>query len=126
MSEECEEIEEQVEMHRYLYTVRQRFGQAPELDTFYEVTIPDGVTGEQAKIMNTLSDGKFCTKEIETDNNAMRGISMRLRFNSDMYQSICLVKSECELDAETLEMVIAAKHIEGTLMKFLDDSAINY
>ena len=114
------------EEHRYLFTVRQRFGEVPVVDTFYEITVPSGISGEQAKVMNTLSDGNFYKDEIKEDSSVMRGMTMRLRFNSDMYPHICLIRSDnYELTAEMLDDVVANKHETGTLMKFLKESEIN-
>jgi len=112
-------------MHRYIFTVRQRFGEVPVVDTWYEVTVPAGISGDDAKIMNTLSDGNFYKKEIKQDSDAMRGMGIRLRMNSDMYPKICLIRSDdYELTAEMLDDVVANKHQTGDLMKFLKDAEI--
>ena len=45
------------EAHRYLFLVRQPFGDVPGIDSFYKVGVPEGVTKEQALIMEKLTDG---------------------------------------------------------------------
>jgi len=117
MSDESDE-------HRYLFTVRQRFGESPAVDSFYELTVPSGLTGDQAKIMKKL-DESWCKKEISNDNSALQGMSMRLRFNSDMYPKVCLVRTTCEITSDELSIIIEGKHNDNELLAFLDESAIN-
>lgn len=120
-----DEYEEGAEdFHRYLFTVRQRFGVEPELDSFYELQVPSGTTSAHAKIMGRLTDYEWQKDAIKSDTSALKGMEMRLRFNSDMYQRVCLVTTVCEIDRETLETIIQAKHKEGILVKFLDENAV--
>lgn len=108
---------------RYLFTVRQRFGEEPEVDTFYKVQIPEGLSGSEADMLATLKPG-WCEKEITNDANAVRGMELRLRFNSDMFQSVCMVNTTFELDVDDLDMVIKQKHRDGELKEFLAKSAL--
>lgn len=118
-----EEYDEDDGKHRYLFTVRQAFGQEPRLDTFYELTVPVGLTGDQALLMTKL-DGRFCQKEISADTQALQGMGLRLRFNSDAYPDVCLVRTHCEITDEELESILLDKHRNGTLIEFLDDAAV--
>lgn len=109
--------------YRYLFLVRQPFGKSPQVDSFYQLTVPPGLTGEQAQIMTVLNPD-FCQKELSQDGNAIKGMSLRLRFNTDIYQKICLVKTTRPIDAETLDAIIVNHHREGTLMEFLKGAEI--
>ena len=109
--------------HRYLFTVRQQFGETPAVDSFYELQVPAGITGDQAKIMTKLNE-KWCRDEIVEDTKALQGMSLRLRFNSDMYPKVCLVRTQCEITSENLDCIIQSKHDRGSLMEFLDESAV--
>jgi len=109
--------------HRYLFTVRQQFGETPAVDAFYELTVPPGITGDQAQVMTKLNE-EWCKKEMKDDTSALSGMKIRLRFNSDMYQHVCLVRTQCEITAEDLDNIIQMKNVEGKLMEFLDESAV--
>ena len=109
--------------HRYLFTVRQRFGKTPVVDAFYKVQVPSGLTGDQAKLMTVLDD-RFCKAEMAQDTSALNGMQTRLRFNPDMFQDVCLVRTKSEIDAETLESIIEMKHEENSLLDFLTESAV--
>lgn len=109
--------------HRYIFTVRQQFGEEPRLDSFYKLKIPDGITSSQVDMLRTLHPN-WCRKEIEEDSSVYRGMEFRLRFNTDMYQRICLVKTNTELSAGELNTLLKQKHEEGTLREFLDKAAI--
>lgn len=111
------------EEHRYLFTVRQQFGETPKVDSFYELRVPSGITGDQAAIMKKLNK-TWCQKEIAEDTSSLSGMQLRLRFNSDMYPKVCLVRTVCEIDVETLDSIVQMKNFEGKLMDFLDESAI--
>jgi len=115
--------QDESDQHRYLFTVRQQFGRPPNVDSFYELTVPAGLTSEQAAIMTKLNS-EFCKEEISEDTTALSGMQLRLRFNSDMYQKVCLVRTYSELTAEDLDSMLTMKHNEGKLMDFLDESAI--
>ena len=52
--------------YRYLFLVRQQFGEEPHVDSFYELQVPPGLTGDQAKIM-TMLNPEFCQKEMSAD-----------------------------------------------------------
>ena len=114
---------EETEQRRYLFTVRQQFGEQPKVDSFYELTVPAGITGDQAEIMTKLNK-EWCNDEIRADTEALKGMKIRLRFNSDMFQKVCLVRTNFEIDAEDLDSIIVMKNIEGKLIKFLEESAI--
>jgi hypothetical protein len=108
---------------RYLFTVRQRFGETPVVDSFYRVRIPSGLTGEQAKTMIALKED-YLKEERSEDVNALNGMQLRLRFNQDMFQKVCMVSVNGEIDAEALDIIVAMKHKEGTLAKFLKDASL--
>ncbi len=111
------------ETHRYLFTVRQRFNSDPVVDSFYKLVSPSGMTSDEMKVMTTLKPG-WEVKSLSADTTAMQGMSLRLRFNSDMFQKILLVRSESELDAETLTHYVSMKFRDGTLDEFLEESAV--
>lgn len=119
MSNENNEYDE----HRYLFTVRQQFGKPPKVDSFYQLRVPSGITGDHAAVMKKLNKD-WCQSEISEDTQSLNGMQMRLRFNSDMYQKVCLVRTHCEITAEDLDNIIAMKNGEGILIDFLDESAI--
>ena len=110
-------------MHRYIFLVRQRFGTVPAVDCFYKLVSPSGLSGNEMKVMSTLKPG-WEAESLKADTTAMKGMNLRLRFNTDMYQKICLVRSKSEISAEELDAVIALKHNEGELIPFLEESAI--
>jgi len=110
--------------HRYLFTVRQRFNEMPKCDSFYELQVPAGLTSEQAQIFKRLNEN-FCRDEISADTTALNGMSMRVRFNPDMYQRVCLVRTTAEITAEDMDVIIEEKHREDALTTFLDESAID-
>ena len=109
--------------HRYLFTVRQQFGQPPAVDAFYELRMPAGITGDQAKVMTKLNKG-WCKAEISEDTQSLSGMQLRLRFNSDMYPKVCLVRTYSEITHDDLNSIVQMKNTEGKLMEFLDESAI--
>jgi hypothetical protein len=108
---------------RYLFTVRQQFGEPPRVDSFYELSMPAGITGEQAQVMTKLNK-KWCKDEIAEDTQALHGMQLRLRFNSDMFQHVCLVRTHCEITCDELDNIITMKNVENKLIDFLDESAI--
>jgi len=110
--------------HRYIFTVRQRFNEVPVCDSFYELQVPVGLTGDQAKIFKKLNEN-FCKEEISADTTALSGMKMRLRFNQDMFQHVCLVRTKMPITAEDMDVIIMAKHQEKELGEFLDESSIN-
>jgi len=120
VSEEHTEADE----HRYLFTVRQRFNEVPAVDSFYELTVPSGITSEQAQIMKKLKED-FIRKEISSDTTALQGMQMRLRFNSDMYPNVCLVRTVSPITADDLDRIIEMRHSDGELMPFLKESEVN-
>lgn len=109
--------------NRYLFTVRQQFGEEPNVDTFYKVKIPPGLSGSEADMLQTLKPGWY-EKEINEDSRTIQGMELRLRYNSDMYQRVCMVTCEAEIDADMLDTIIKQKHRDGILKEFLDKSAI--
>jgi len=80
-------------------------------------------TGDQAKIMKKLKED-FIKEEIAEDTSALHGMQMRLRFNSDMFQHICLVRTVSPITAEDLDEIVAMKHSTKELMDFLNESTI--
>ena len=115
-------IDEEIE-YRYAFLVRQQFAKEPAVDAFYEVQLPDGYTGSEADMMATLKPG-WHEEEIRSDSQALFGMEMRARYNSDMYQSVCLVRCPVPLTADDLDAIIKDKHRNGTLLDFLAKSAI--
>jgi len=113
------------ELNRYLFTVRQPFNESPHVDCFYKVASPSGMTSEQFKVMSTLKPG-WESESLKADTNAMHGMEMRSRFNSDMYSKICLVRTDIGIDltAEMLDDIIESKFKQNILGKFLDESAV--
>ncbi len=116
MNDEC--------TYRYLFLVRQRWNDIPRVDSFYELKVPANLTGDQLKIMTKL-DENFCKEEFPQDTQALNGMLLRLRFNSDMFQNVCLIRSPCPITADDLDIIIKTKHHDKTLDKFLDESKMN-
>jgi len=108
-------VTDETDEHRYLFTVRQRFNEVPVVDTFYELRVPSGLTGDQAKIMKKLKED-FIKEEIAEDTSALHGMQMRLRFNS--------VRTVSPITAEDLDEIVAMKHSTKELMDFLNESTI--
>jgi len=109
--------------HRYLFTVRQGFGKKPVVDCFYEVKSPGGITGAELKTWQAINPD-WEKESINSDSHALHGMELRLRFNSDMYQHVCLVKSAVEISGDDLELIIELKHSDDTLMEFLQEATI--
>jgi hypothetical protein len=109
--------------HRYLFTVRQTFGEEPHVDCFYKLRAPAGLTEEQAQIMKKLHK-TWMQDEINEDTSSLSGMELRLRFNQDMYQWVCLVRTTCEITAEDLDLIIKQRQRDGKLKEFLDESAL--
>ena len=118
-----DDIEDESAQCRYLFTVRQTFGKAPAIDSFYELKMPAGITGDQAKVMMKLNKS-WCKDEIHNDTRALSGMQLRLRFNSDMFQHVCLVRTYSPISIEDMDHIVAEKHNRDTLMDFLEESAI--
>ena len=116
MSDECDQF-------RYLFSVRQRFNEVPEVDSFYEIMVPAGITADHAKVMTKLKKD-WCKEEISKDTQALHGMQLRLRFNSDMYPNVCLVRTHSAITADDLEHIIQSKYERGEMMDFLEESAI--
>ena len=121
-----EELEEE---YRYIFLLRNgsgawdRNGNSPTVDSFYQLTVPPGITGDQARVMVRLNP-EFCQEEIARDGHAMKGMSLRMRFNQDMYQKVLLVKTTTPITAEDLDKIIEYKYNAGTLTEFLKDASI--
>jgi hypothetical protein len=109
--------------YRYLFLVRQRFGTEPFVDSFYQLTVPPGITKDQARVMGVLNP-EFCKEELANDGRAMKGMELRMRFNTDIYQNICLVRTAVPITAEMLDLIILEKHRNGTLDRFLNEAKI--
>ncbi len=110
-------------VNRYLFLIRQKFGGDPYVDSFFKVRTPDGLNSEQMKVMTKLKED-FCSDELKADSAAYQGMELRLRFNTDFYQHICLIRSEVEITAEDLDMIVTERHRIGKLTEFLDESKI--
>jgi len=115
--------------HKYLYTVRQSFGEAPHLDCFYKMQVPKGITSSHIAEMNALmqtEDNKFpfLEEEIRSDSHTYNNMKLRIQFNGDMFQRICLVKSDSEIDADTFESLLTMYHNDNTLVSYLNKSAV--
>ena len=119
---EYDDVEES-EQHRYIFTVRQFFGQDPHVDCFHDLSVPSVLTGDQAQIMKKLSPD-WCIDEIRADTQAYNGMDLRLRMNGDFFPHICLVRTNFEITADDLDMILKDKHHDGTLSEFLDESKV--
>lgn len=108
---------------RYAFTVSQDFGQEPALDTFMELKTPDGLSKDHVDIMTGLHRS-WMKDEIDHDLRGIYGMEMRLRFNSNMYQRVCIVKTNVPISRDELNRVILARHRIGKLKEFLDEAAI--
>jgi hypothetical protein len=111
------------EQFRYLFTVRQSFNKDPKIDGFYQITSPSGMSGEEMQMMTVLSPN-WKKGQISADTLALKCMTLRLRFNSDMFQKVCMVRATAEIALEDLESYIAMKYNDGDLDKFLNESAI--
>ena len=111
------------ELHRYLFTVRQRFDQDPVVDCFYKLVSPSGLSTDEMRMMTTLKPG-WEAESLKADTSALSGMQMRLRFNSDMYQKVCLIRTESEFTADDLSNYLLMKFKDKELTAFLDDAAI--
>jgi len=109
--------------NRYMFTVRQRFQKEPTVDCFYEMKTPLGFTSDKAVMMEKLGSSVMM-KIVKGDASAYQGMSMRLRFNQDCFQQVCMVNSEGAMDAEMLEDVIRGMSITGDLEGWLRESAL--
>jgi len=109
-------------MNRYAFTLRQQFGEEPIVDSFYKLTVPD-MDFSQLRVWNTLNPD-FATKEMHKDSQTLHGMGLRLRFNSDMYPKICMVRYDGDLEADDLEMIVRQKHRENELKEWLKDAEI--
>lgn len=116
-------MSEDKDQFRYLFSVRQRFNELPEVDAFYQLRMPAGITGDQARVMTTLNND-WCKSEIAEDTKSFKGMKLRVQCNSDMYQHVCLVRTHSEISAGDLELIIQGKHERGSLMEFLDGAAV--
>jgi len=109
--------------YRYLFTVRQEFCCEPEVDTFHMIRVPVGITQEQADIMLKLNED-FCKEEMAADTLALKGMRLRLRFNTNMYQSVCIVNTTIEISTEDLNTILKQKFKDKKLPAFLKESAL--
>lgn len=108
---------------RYIFLVRQTFGDEPQVDAFYQVQSTDygEMTPDQVKIMETLGAKYEIAK---SDRRAITGMQMRYRFNQDMFQGICMVRTDGELSRDVLNVFIKGKHATGELKDWLEESKI--
>jgi len=111
------------ELHRYLFLVRQRFNTEPCVDSFYKLVSPGGMSSDEIKMMTVLKPN-WEKESLDADTEVFKGMGLRLRFNADMFQKICLVKSEFEISDEELDMYIKMKYRDGELTEFLNESKI--
>ena len=111
------------EQHRFIFTVRQRFNSDPNVDCFYKLVSPSGMGSDEIKMMTVLKPG-WESDTLKADTHAMSGMSLRLRFNGDLYPNVCLVRSSADLSAKDLEHYIVMKYKDGELDKFLLESRI--
>ena len=111
------------EQHRFIFTVRQRFNSNPNVDCFYKLVSPSGMSGDEVKMMTVLKPG-WESETLKADTHAMSGMTLRLRFNGDLYQKVLLVRSSVDLSADDLENYIVMKYKDGELDDFLKESTI--
>ena len=107
---------------RYAFLVRQQFAKEPHIDAFYKLKIPDMSWG-QIKAWNKLS-GDAYANEIKQDVDSIRGMEMRYRYNSDMFQGVCLVRLEGDLTVDDLDTIIKMKFRDGELTEFLEEAKV--
>ena len=109
------------EEHRYLFLVRQGFNETPHVDSFYKLTTPN-MTVNELKMWSAL--GTSYDETMRADSHVFTGMELRLRFNTDMYQHICIVRSEVEINVEELDLVLELKQKENKLNEFLENAKI--
>ena len=93
------------------------------MDCFYKLVSPSGMSGDEMKMMTVLNPG-WESQTIKEDTSALQGMTLRLRFNSDMFQKVCLVRTECELDIDELGMIINSKYKTKELEQFLNEASV--
>ncbi len=109
--------------HRYIFLVRQNFDVPPHVDSYYKLKTPDGINSDQFQFIKKIKDG-FLEQEIQSDGEKLRLFTLRMRFNQDIYQHICLVKSSVPLTIEELNNIIESKYNDNTLDEFLKNASI--
>ena len=112
-----------METNRYLFLVRQRFGEDPHIDSFYELRSPNNVTIDTVKVMQGLKPDWEMTN-IKEDSITMESMALRIRFNTDMFPHVCLVKSSSELTVDDLEMIVVSKFKTNELTDFLKEARV--
>jgi len=108
--------------HRYLFLVRQEFGQEATLDSFYKLVTPSGMTNDQMRMWSTL-DPDWNKDNIKADTDVYRNLDFRLRANNDMYNGVCLVRSAVDISADEFELILQYKE-KDELLEFLDSSKV--
>jgi len=110
--------------YRYLFLLREIPGsEFPEVDAFYQMKMPAGITDDEFAIMRKL-DETYLANELENDNFAFKGMALRLRFNNDIYANIYLVKTSYILSTHLLNEFIIGKYKNNELSDFLKLSKV--
>jgi hypothetical protein len=114
-------------MKQYIFTVRRNAWESgTEIDSFYEV--PLDASMYDADILSAQEEllGNPLQPELKDLSQALFAMRLRMRFNPDFYQHLCVVKVDdgLDLDREGLQCLIDTKEKQGILESFLKEAAI--
>lgn len=109
-------------MNKYIFTVRFNPPKELSIDSWLKVSLPDGV--EAMKVADRLSQAHNKVSIGEKINALISSIQLRMRFNNDIYQHICMVRvpAGTELGIDEFTHLLQMKESEGTLFDFLEES----
>ena len=111
---------------KYLFTVRHgTFGSPITLDTFFPITIDEKLLDpEVVKGMSEFGSDKI-NEDYQKVQEYINSVSLRLRFNQDMYQSILIISTDEDygIDRELLESYLGSMSSDE-LLKFLKESEL--
>ena len=116
-------------MNRYLFTCRMNgfdadTEEAVSVDAFYKVPLrTEQLDYEVCKAQEELL-GNPWHDEIQALGSTMNAMRLRLRFNQDMFQGICMIKTDQELDIDDMECLLRAHSRRGTLNNFLKEAKV--
>lgn len=111
-------------MSKYIFTVRQRFGEKPQLDTFYKIELPDVFLDPEFIAGGEELIPSHIIKQMREVKANLRVIELRLRFNIDMFPHVCLVSvKDMELSRDMFDAYITNMSTDE-LMCFLEESKL--